>query len=107
MTTFDEREQAFENKYAHDEELNFRARALRNLKFGLWAAHHLGKSGNEADEYAQAVVAAAIEGAGGECVFDKVQHDFRIAKVTLSDHQIRREMDQLLTESIRELRARV
>ncbi|MEZ5887732.1 MAG: DUF1476 domain-containing protein [Paracoccaceae bacterium] len=75
MTTFDERENAFENKFAHDEELKFKAAARRDKLAGLWAAGLLGKSGAEADAYARSVVIADMEEAGDEDVVRKLASD--------------------------------
>ncbi len=75
MTTFDEREHAFENKFAHDAEMQFKAEARRNKLLGLWAAELLGKSGDEAEAYAQEVVKSDFEEAGDEDVFRKVSGD--------------------------------
>ena len=75
MTTFDDRENAFENKYAHDEEMKFKAEARCNKLLGLWAAEMLGKSGDEAAAYAVEVVKADFEEAGHEDVVRKVAGD--------------------------------
>ena len=75
MSTFDERESAFENKYAHDEEMQFRAIARRNKLLGLWAAGLLGKSGDDAMNYAMEVVRADMNEPGDEDVFRKVYAD--------------------------------
>ncbi len=75
MTTFDERENAFESKFAHDEEMQFKATARRNKLLGLWAAELLGKSGDEAEAYALEVVKADFEEAGDEDVFRKLAGD--------------------------------
>lgn len=75
MTTFDDRENAFENKYAHDEEMKFKAEARCNKLLGLWAAELLGKTGAEADAYAVEVVKADFEEAGHEDVVRKVAGD--------------------------------
>ena len=75
MTTSDERENAFENKYAHDEEVQFKAVARRNKLLGLWAADLMGKSPEDAKEYAKAVVLADFEEAGHEDVVRKVAAD--------------------------------
>lgn len=75
MTSFDDRENAFENKYAHDAEMQFRAEARRNKLVGLWAAELLGKSGDDAAEYALSVVSADFEEAGIEDVVRKVAGD--------------------------------
>jgi hypothetical protein len=105
MSTFDKREDAFERKYAHDEELRFKAEARRNKLLGLWAAEKLGKSGADADAYAREVVAADIEEAGEEDVFRKVRKDFDAAGVTQSDHQIRRTMEELMVKAVAEIKA--
>jgi hypothetical protein len=75
MTTFDEREHAFENKFAHDAEMQFKAEARRNKLLGLWAAELMGKSGQEAADYAKEVVKADFEEAGHEDVVRKVSGD--------------------------------
>jgi hypothetical protein len=75
MTTFDDRENAFEAKFAHDSEMQFRAEARRNKLVGLWAAGLLGKTGDEAAAYAMEVVSADFEEAGDEDVVRKVAAD--------------------------------
>ncbi len=75
MTTFDDRENAFENKFAHDAEMQFKAEARRNKLLGLWAAELMGKSGDEAAAYAKEVIAADFEEAGDEDVFRKLSGD--------------------------------
>ncbi len=75
MTTFDNRENAFENKFAHDAEMQFRAEARRNKLVGLWAADLLGLTGTEATDYAMSVVAADFEEAGHEDVVRKLVAD--------------------------------
>jgi len=75
MTTFDDRESAFENKFAHDEEMKFKAEMRRNKLVGLWAAELLGKTGDEADAYAIEVVKSDFEEAGYEDVVRKVAAD--------------------------------
>ncbi|MGH1355390.1 MAG: DUF1476 domain-containing protein [Thalassovita sp.] len=75
MTTFDDREHAFEAKFAHDEEMVFKAEARTNKKLGLWAAELLGKSGDEAEAYAKTVIIADFEEAGHEDVVRKVAAD--------------------------------
>jgi hypothetical protein len=93
VTTFDDRESAFENKFAHDAEMQFRAEARRNKLLGLWAADLLGKSGEEAEAYAREVVKADFEEAGHEDVVRKVAGDLG-DKAT--PDQIRRKMDEFL-----------
>ena len=75
MTTFDERESGFEAKFAHDEEMQFKAQARANKLLGLWAAGLLGKDGSEADAYATEVVKADFEEAGHGDVYRKVAGD--------------------------------
>ena len=104
MTTFDKRKDAFESKFAHDAELQFKAGARRNKLLGLWAAGLLGKSGADADAYAREVVAADFEKAGDEDVFEKVRKDFDAAGVAQSDHQLRRTMDDLTQTAIEQIR---
>jgi hypothetical protein len=75
MSTFDDRENAFENKFAHDAEMQFKAEARRNKLLGLWAAEVMGKSGDDADAYAKEVIASDFEEAGDEDVYRKVAGD--------------------------------
>jgi len=75
MSTFEDRENAFENKFAHDAEMQFKAEARRNKLLGLWAAELMGKSGDEADAYAKEVIRADFEEAGDEDVYRKVAGD--------------------------------
>lgn len=75
MSTFDDRENAFENKYAHDAEMQFKAEARRNKLLGLWAAELMGKSGDDATAYASEVIKADFEEAGDEDVYRKVSGD--------------------------------
>jgi hypothetical protein len=99
MTTFDEREKGYEAKLAHDEELKFRAYARRNKLLGLWAAAKLGKSGQAAEDYASGLVSAQLGGSGDEAVFARLHTDFAAAGVGISDHQIHREMGELLAKA--------
>ena len=75
MTTFNDREKAFENKYAHDQELQFKAHARTNKLLGLWAAALLGKTGADADAYAMEVVRADFAELGTEDVYRKLAAD--------------------------------
>ena len=77
MTLFNEREDAFEKQFAHDEELRFKATARRNKLLGLWAAERLGKSGEEAEAYARSMVLADFEETGNADVLRKVRQDHR------------------------------
>lgn len=100
MSTFDSRGESFENKFAHDEELRFKANARRNKLLGLWAAEKLGLSPAAADDYAKEVVRSDFEEAGDDDVFRKIRADFDKGHVDQSDHQIRRTMDELMQTAI-------
>jgi hypothetical protein len=104
MNSFDKREEGFEKKFAHDEELRFKATARRNRLLGLWAADKLGLKGAEADAYAKEVVVSDLEEAGDHDVFKKIRKDFDAKGVSQSDHQIRRTMDELMARAIEEVR---
>ena len=93
MTTFDDRENAFEAKFAHDSEMQFRAEARRNKLVGLWAADLMGKSGDAAAAYALEVVSADFEEAGDEDVVRKVVADLA-GKASADD--VRAKMRELL-----------
>ncbi|MBC2860261.1 DUF1476 domain-containing protein [Stappia sp. 28M-7] len=103
MSTFDRREEAFESKFAHDEELRFKAVARRNKLLGLWAAEKLGLDADKAQDYAKEVVRADFEEPGEEDVFRKIRKDFTDAGVDQSDHQIRRTMDELLHQAVEQI----
>lgn len=96
MSGMGDREKAFENKFAHDEALRFKAEARRNKLLGLWAAEKLGKNGEEADAYAKEVIRSDFAEPGDEDVFRKIRSDFDAAGVDQSDHQIRRTMQELM-----------
>ena len=96
MSTFDDRQNAFENKFAHDSEMQFKAEARRNKLLGLWAAELMGKSGDEADAYAKEVIKADFEEAGDEDVYRKVAGDLG-DKAT--EDEIRTKMTDLLGEA--------
>ena len=105
MTTFDKREEGFEKKFAHDEELRFKATARRNRLLGQWAAEKLGMSGDEAAAYAKEVVIADFEEAGDDDVFRKVRKDFDDKAVAQSDQQIRRAMVDLMETAIAQVKS--
>jgi len=96
MTTFDDRENAFESKFAHDAEMQFKAEARRNKLLGLWAAGLLGKSGDDANAYAVEVVKSDFEEAGHEDVVRKVAGDLGDRA---SEEQIRAKMAELMIEA--------
>jgi hypothetical protein len=100
MTTFDDRENAFENKYAHDAEMQFKAEARRNKLLGLWAAGLLGKTGDDAEAYAKEVVKSDFEEAGHEDVYRKVSGDLG---EKADEATIRAQMASFLVEAKRQL----
>lgn len=99
------REEAYENKFAHDEALKFKAEARRNKLLGLWAAGLMGKEGEEAEAYAKTVVMADFEEPGDEDVFRKVRGDFDEAGVDQSDEALRTAMVDLMGRAIAEIEA--
>jgi hypothetical protein len=106
MSTFDQRQDAFEKKFALDEEQKFKATARRNRKLGAWVAEQTGLSGADAEAYAKSVVAADFEEAGDDDVFRKVRADLDAkGKQSVSDADIRAKMDVLLAEAAAEIKA--
>ncbi len=104
MTTFDKREEGFEQQFAHDEELRFKATARRNKLLGLWAAEKLGLTGAEAESYAKSVVVSDID-VGAHDVMHKIREDFDAKGVVQSDHQIGRIMTELMEKAIADIKA--
>ncbi|MFN4061439.1 MAG: DUF1476 domain-containing protein [Paracoccus hibiscisoli] len=100
MSTFNDRERAYESKFAHDADLRFKAEARRNRLLGEWAAEQLGMSGDDARTYAMSVVSADFEEPGEEDVFRKVEADLagRAEAAT-----IRAKMAELMTEAMRQV----
>ncbi|WP_102107380.1 DUF1476 domain-containing protein [Oceaniglobus roseus] len=96
MSTFDDREHAFENKFAHDAEMQFKAEARRNRLLGLWAAGLMGKTGEDAAEYAREVVKSDFEEAGDEDVYRKVSGDLGDRA---DERTIRTKMVELMAEA--------
>ena len=107
MTTFDDRERAFESKFAHDEELRFRVIARRNRLLGGWAARLMGLSEAEADAYAKDVIRADFEEAGDEDVIRKLLGDLTSAGVEIDETEIRIALDDKLIEARRALMGEV
>lgn len=96
MSSFDDREKAFEAKFQHDQEMQFRIQNRRNKLLGLWAADLLGLKGDEADAYAKQVVIADFDEPGDADVFRKVFGDLTCKSVDVSEHRVRRQMEELL-----------
>jgi len=105
MSGFDKREEGFEKKFAHDEELRFKAMARRNKLLGLWAAEKLGLSGADADTYAKTVVMADFDEPGDDDVYRKVRADFEAKGVNIPVDEIRRAMNDLLAKAVAEIKA--
>ena len=104
MTTFDKREEGFEKKFAHDQELRFKANSRRNKLLGLWAAEKMGLSGPSADAYAKEVVVADFEEAGDDDVFRKIRKDFDAKGVAQSDQDIRKTMTDLMAHAVEQIK---
>ena len=99
MATFDDREKAFEKKFEHDQQLQFRTEMRRNKLVGLWAAELMGLTGADAEAYAKQVVEADFEEPGPEDVIRKIKGDFEARSVDKSDHQIRRQLEDCEKEA--------
>jgi hypothetical protein len=103
MTTFDDRENAFENKFAHDADMEFRITARRNKLTGVWAAGKMGLTPEETDSYAKSVVQADFEEVGDEDVVRKLLGDLTAAGVETSDEEIRQALSDMTVEARRQL----
>lgn len=103
MTQFDDRERAFETKFAHDQEMNFRIIARRNRLLGEWAARKLGLSDEETSAYAKDVVRADFEEAGDEDVIRKVLGDLTAAGVDITDTEIREALEHKTVDAKRQI----
>ena len=103
MSGFDEREKGFEKKFAHDEETRFKITARRNRLLGQWAAERMGLSKAEAEAYAKEVVAADFDEAGEEDVYRKIAADLKKRGVNMSEHRIRKQMEDLAAEASRQI----
>jgi len=106
MSSFKDREKAYESKFAHDQELKFKATARRNKLLGEWAAEQMGLSGDDAKTYVAEVIRADLEEPGEEDVFRKIWADFQDRNVEQSEHQVRRQLQDLMDEAIRQVEAK-
>lgn len=102
MTTFGDRERAFEAKFANDQELQFKIIARRNRLLGEWAAERMGLTPEERDAYAKAVVQADFEEVGDEDVIRKVTGDLTSAKVEVTDGEVRAALEAVSVEARRQ-----
>ena len=105
MTTFDDREQAFERMFALDQDLKFRAEARRNRFLAEWAAAKLGIMGDQLQDYVRSVVKADLEEKGDDDVFRKLHNDFAAAGVKVSDTELRAAMGELLAKAVADIKA--
>jgi hypothetical protein len=101
-TTFDEREDGYEKKFARDEELRFKAMARRNKLLGLWAASVLGKSEAEAEAYSKEVVLADFEEVGEADVLRRVVKD--LAGKGYGEAEVRAKMHELLEQAVEQIK---
>ena len=107
MTTFDERESSFEAKFKHDSELQFRVNSRRNKLLGLWAAGEMGLTGDAAAQYAIEVVKSDFATPGDHDVLKKVLGDFQAKSVEMSEHRLRKHMDDLMKIATDQIRTEV
>lgn len=105
MSTFDKREETFEKKFAHDEQLQFKAQARRDKLLAHWASAKLGKTPEAEAIYVNEVIVADLAQPGDEDVFRKIRQDFDLAGVAMPDGLIRRKMAELMAEALREVKA--
>ena len=103
MTTFDDRERAFEGMYARDQEMQFKIIARRNRLLGHWAANLMGLTEVEAESYAKDVVRADFEEAGDEDVIRKILGDLTSAGVEIEDSRVREALEHKMVEARRQL----
>ena len=101
MTTFDDRERAFENMYARDQEMQFKVIARRNRLLGAWAAKLMGLTEVEAEAYAKDVIRADFEEAGDEDVIRKILGDLTSAGVECDEGRIREALEHKAVEARR------
>ncbi len=99
MNTFNDREKAFEAKFAHDEELRFKVEARRDKLLGLWLAEKMGKTGGDAEDYAKEVVISDLQEAGDEDVIAKVMADIAEAKLDIDRPQIEAKLAEYMVEA--------
>ncbi|HEY8189743.1 MAG TPA: DUF1476 domain-containing protein [Micavibrio sp.] len=105
MSSFDNRKDAFESKYAHDQEMMFRAEARCCKLFGLWLAGEMGLAGAEADLYAKEVVSSNLDEAGFDDVKRKVMADIKTKGLDISEHIIDRQLEKSMAEAKAQLLA--
>ena len=105
MSTFDDREKQFEAKFQHDQELQFKVTARRNRLLGEWAGGLMGMAGDDLSNYAKEVVQSDFEKPGDDDVLEKVLGDLNGKNIQVSNHQVRKQMDDLLVEAKKQVMA--
>lgn len=105
MTTYDNREKAFENKFARDADLKFKAESRRNKALAEWAAAKLGISGDAVADYVKAVRKADLEEKGDDDVIRKVKKDFADKGISVSDDEIKEKMIEFLAKAVADIEA--
>jgi hypothetical protein len=105
MTTFDQRERAFEKKFAQDEELRFRANARRNRFIGLWAAKKLGLFGPEAESYAKVLVTTDVDKPNSDSVLERIGADLESKGIAETRDELRRLMEEFTVQAVAEIQA--
>jgi hypothetical protein len=100
MSTFNEREKAFEDKYKHDQDLQFRTEVRRNKLLGQWVARELlGLEGDAVDTYAKEVVASDLDEPGPDDVIRKIMADLEAKGVDYSEHRLRHRLEEVMVEA--------
>ena len=105
MTTFDEREHAYEAKFAHNEELRFKAKARRDRRFGAWVAAQLGLAGANAEDYAVKVVRADLAHPGDKAIIETALADLKSKGVPIDERNLKVKLVDLMGEALAELEA--
>jgi hypothetical protein len=105
MTTFDEREQGFEAKFAHNEELRFKAKARRDKRFGKWVAAQLGLTGAAAEDYAKKVMRSDLAHPGDSAIIEAVLADLKLKGVATDERKLKVKLIDLMGEALAELEA--
>ena len=103
MTSMDNRQKAFEDKFAHDADLKFKAESRRNKLLATWAASKLGIEGAALEDYIKAVRKSDLAEAGDNDVFRKIQGDFKAKSIAVSDDEIRKVMHDYLAEAVKQI----
>ena len=102
-SSLEERERAFENKFAHDQELKFKAEARRNRLVAIWASGYLGKTGEETEEYVREVIRADLAEGSHHDLFKKLRSDLDAAGASVSDEELRRTIVEMTAEAVTQI----